>query len=119
MTFILDFPIIPYTRMTRFGKFADPRARAYLANKRAIQLCLKQQMVQANWIMLPAKTSLSFALEIWRPKIHTADLENIGKALMDAANKIVYPDDRWIDAISERRYLASEHRAVFTIKVLP
>lgn len=114
-SFTLTGPIMPAVRMTSRSKFADPRARAYLASQDALKTQLKNQMALNDWQMLPEKTALAVELQIATDKMHTVDLDNLLKAVMDSANKIVYPDDCWIDKLSVWRYPADECKAVFIV----
>lgn len=114
-SFTLTGKIIPYVRMTQRGKFADPRAQAYLVNQLDLKWQLKQQMQEKDLQMLPSKTPLAVELQVGTKTLRSGDLDNFFKAVADAANKIVYPDDCWIDKLSAWRYPADECKAVFIV----
>lgn len=101
-TFQLIGRIKPYVRMTQASKFADPQAQEYLASKDALQWQIKQQMAANDWGMIARGIPLGATLFV-RPARHNADLDNIGKAVRDAAQGVVYEDDRWIDYIRSER----------------
>ena len=120
MTTILQFSIsgiiIPYVRMTQRSKFTK-RAKIYLASQQGIQVQLRNQMNNSSWDMLPGQTPLKVSLLIWCKKVHTKDSDNQLKAVFDAGNKIIYPDDRWIDRLRLERY-EGEDKAIFTVEVI-
>lgn len=117
MTFTLTGKIKPYVRMTRRGKWVSDDAQEYLASQAAIAHQLKQQMNARGWEMLPAKTPLAVELSIATDKVHISDLDNTLKAVLDAANKIVFADDCWIDRVKVWRYKADAPRAELTVWV--
>lgn len=114
-SFTLTGKIIPYVRMTQRSKFADPRAQAYLVNQLDLKWQLKQQMQEKDLQMLPSKTPLAVELQVGTKTLRSGDLDNFFKAVADAANKIVYLDDCWIDKLSVWRYPADEYKAVFIV----
>ena len=93
-------PVMPYVRQTRNTRWRSDhpsgiRARAYNES----QAYLKQ----AIWgIMLERELQpfdpvpLGMASSFWLERAGSTDLGNLEKALEDAANTILYPDDRWI-----------------------
>jgi len=118
LRFVFAGKIKPYVRMTRRSKYANPAAQEYLASKEAIQWQMKQQMGAAG--MLAAQTPLSVIIEFHiRERMHTMDLDNLIKAILDAGNGIAYPDDRWIDQIVARRRPGTAYRTVMTVQELP
>jgi len=113
--FTLKQPIMPAVRMTRRGKWTSQRAQAYMASREAIGYELKQQMIANEWEILPGQTPLAVELSIGTDKMHTGDIDNQLKSLLDSANKIVFPDDCWIDSVHVWRYPSSEYQAAFTV----
>lgn len=115
-TFRLSGPIKPYVRMTQRSRFVDPQAKEYRASKEAMRLELQAQMAQRGLDMLPGQTPLEVAITTFRCN-HRQDLDNIIKAVLDACNGVVWPDDRWVDKIAARReHLAdSDAEAYITI----
>ena len=98
---LLAGPVVPYTRMTRNGVWRED-AQRYLASKTALSLQMRAQMAEYGWTMYPARTPLQVRIAFgWC--VHTHDLSNLLKAVEDAANKIIWSDDRWIDRIETSR----------------
>ena len=98
---IEDVSIKPYVRMTKRGKWVKPQAKEYLASKSNLQWKIKEAMQEHGYRMMPEKEPLyvSAIVLVHTSQGHRADLDNILKAILDACNGIVYPDDRWIDSI--------------------
>ena len=111
MDFIIKGEIKPYVRMTRRGKWVDPDAQAYLASRAAIQMQLKAQMAERGYSALGrAPIRVRLWIRVWE-RLHTKDLDNQVKAVLDACNGIVWADDRWIDDIAAVRYLTDRDHA--------
>lgn len=102
--FILTGHITPYVRMTQGGKFSDPAAQRYLASQEALRVQMKTQMAAAGAEMLPAKRSLDVMVMIGTDR--KGDLDNLVKAILDAAQGVVFADDRWVDWIHAQREIA-------------
>lgn len=94
---VLQGKPIPYVRMTRRGKFVNPRAQAYLSSKDALALQMRAQMQQEPLGREPLRVVLRF--KYTRGADHRRDLDNEVKAVLDAANGVVWEDDRWVDEI--------------------
>lgn len=118
MNFEINGKIKPYVRMTRRGKWVKKNAQEYLASKAAIQHQLKNQMAHNDLDPLPDQTPLSVTLIFYRPAMHICDLDNMIKAALDACQGIVFKDDRWVDMIIARRYVADEHLATLSVGVI-
>jgi crossover junction endodeoxyribonuclease RusA len=89
---------VPYVRMTQRGKWVRPDAQRYLASKARIAEQMREQMgTRAPFGREPLSVTLDFCYS--KGADHRRDLDNEIKALLDAANGIVYEDDRWIDGI--------------------
>jgi Holliday junction resolvase RusA-like endonuclease len=101
-TFTIEGRFKPYVRMTQRGKYVKPEAREYLASKDAIAWQLNAEMHQRGWEMLPGQTPLWVEIRI-SPALHNRDLDNEAKALLDAMQGVVFPDDRWVDVLSAAR----------------
>ncbi len=111
--------IVPYTRMTQRSKWVDPRAQKYLASKGHIQLQLKNQMAHRRLDPFLDRTPLAVTLIFYRPAMHKCDLDNLVKAVLDAAQDVLFKDDRWVDSIIARRYdETDEHSATLDISML-
>jgi Holliday junction resolvase RusA-like endonuclease len=118
-TIILTGKIYPAVRMTQGSKWVDPKAIAYLASQADLKYQIKQQMAADEQDMLPAQTPLYIKIEIQVVgDLHTKDPDNQIKALMDAGNKIIYKDDRWVDHIEIDRCLGPADITVFTVGTL-
>jgi crossover junction endodeoxyribonuclease RusA len=91
--------IMPYTRMTRLGKFVNDRAQEYMTSQEAIRWQITATMRREGYKMLPDKTPLAIMVDYWPPKGkgHVGDGDNILKAIIDAAQKIVFRNDGWFD----------------------
>jgi crossover junction endodeoxyribonuclease RusA len=112
--FTLTGPIIPYVRMTQRSKWVDQRAQDYLANKTELASQFRRQCPET----LPEKTPLMVIAIIETPRLHKGDLDNICKAILDAAQGIVFRNDCWIDSISIQRKRAKKYRAQVWIEEL-
>ena len=98
----LEGPIVPYVRMTQRSKHADPRARRYLASQQALKIQLRQQMTERDDYGPLRREPLEVFLAFWWVN-HRQDLDNLVKAILDAASGIVWADDRWVDHIEASR----------------
>lgn len=110
MTFELPLPDVivkPYVRMTRRGKYVSLEAQEYLASKAELSYQIKQAMLAQGREMFPGQTPLSVVIALYAPSKpgHRCDLDNQVKAILDACNGIVFPDDRWVDWISAHRVI--------------
>lgn len=91
-------PFKPYVRMTQRGKWCDPEAQEYLASQAALKAALQEQL--GDRPMLPARTPLGVDIVIARVGgLHNRDIDNEGKALLDALSGVALPDDRWVDEL--------------------
>ena len=88
--------IVPYVRMTQRSKYTD-RAQRYLASQVALAYSLKSSMAINEFDMIPGQTPFSVEIICSHTAGYRADIDNIEKAVMDAAKGILYPDDRWCD----------------------
>jgi Holliday junction resolvase RusA-like endonuclease len=75
-------------------------------------------MQQHNWDMLP-KAPLALNLDYTvAGRLHGFDLDNVVKAVADAMQDIVIPNDLWIDEIRASRELGEKYFAVIKIATL-
>ena len=109
---IQNITIKPYVRMTQKGKWVKPEAQMYLASKGTLSSKIKEQMNLLGKDMLPAGIPLKVVIRLYAPTNpgHKCDLDNQVKAILDACNKIAFPDDRWVDQIDAQRYFGDECR---------
>ena len=101
-TFRLTGRFKPYVRMTQRGKWVKPEAQAYLASKERLGWELLRQMQANEWELILRVVPLTVFIVI-QPARHTQDLDNLVKGLLDAAQGIVFEDDRWVDVIVASR----------------
>ena len=102
--FEIEGKIKPYVRMTQRGKWVKQNAQEYLASRTAVEYQFKQQMTAADWDILPGQTPLRVRLEFWEAgSFHNKDLDNQVKAVLDAMQGYVFPDDRWVDMLHASR----------------
>ena len=113
-TFRLTGRFKPYVRMTQRGKWVKPEAQAYLASKAQLGWQLLEQMQANEWELIPRGIPLAVAIVI-QPVRHTCDLDNQCKGLLDAAQGIVFEDDRWVDHIVVDRDGDGEDVTHFTV----
>ena len=105
----------PYVRMTQRGKWVRPEAQEYLASKAD----LARQFQCARLDMLPAQTPLAVSIVIeHKHGFHNRDLDNEVKAILDAAQGIVFVDDRWVDQIYAQRHRGQTDRIFVTVEAL-
>jgi Holliday junction resolvase RusA-like endonuclease len=98
---VLPGPVKPYVRMTQRSMWVNKQALEYRASKEALQMAMRCEMSRNCWEML-ARESLSVNIAFGRV-VRRQDLDNLVKAILDAGNKIVWRDDRWIDQINAWR----------------
>jgi Holliday junction resolvase RusA-like endonuclease len=115
LAFTITGRIVPAVRMTRRGKFIKPQAQAYLASKAAIGWQFKEQMAANNWKILPRTPLWIWIKQEVTRGLHRFDADNALKALMDAAQGIVFHNDCWVDEIMYTRSLGDENVATITI----
>lgn len=104
--------IKPYVRMTRRGKWVDEDAQEYITSQVAIGQQVKNQMALNNWEMLPVKTPLKLKVTATLPeRLYTMDVDNIGKAVQDALQGIVFKNDCWIVETNFCKTLGKDYSA--------
>lgn len=97
MEFSITGKIKPYVRMTRRGKWKSKEAQEYIASQVAVKKQVQKQMALNGWQMLPVKTPLKLEVTAIVPeRLYTFDVDNIGKAIQDALQGIVFQNDCWI-----------------------
>ena len=114
MRFELTGRFKPYVRMTQRGKWVNQQAQEYLASKTRLGYQFRQQMNGAQ--MFPRGVPLSLIVKISSTRgFNNCDLSNQLKAIEDAANRIVYSDDAWVDEIYTRRDRGKSNTTVFDV----
>lgn len=94
---IYDGEVVPAVRMTARGKWL-PRAQRYLAANVAMAMAFKAQMHTQGHEPF-GRVPLMVCITITDKRGHICDVDNLAKAVLDAANGIVWKDDRWIDML--------------------
>jgi Holliday junction resolvase RusA-like endonuclease len=100
--------------MTHRGKFTSKRAQSYLSSQAAIAWQMRQQMTGD---MFSERDRLKVDCLIITPKLQ-GDAANLYKALEDAAQGIVYPNDCRIDQITITRQRGKAYRAIFSVEAI-
>lgn len=102
LTLEIPFLPVPYVRMTQKGKFVRENAKRYLASKAAIAWEMKIGLGDREPFAkgVPLKVRIIFECQVVD---HHKDCDNLIKATLDAANGIIWADDRWVDEIHARR----------------
>ena len=92
-------PVFPYTRQTRTTRWRDhpsgARARAYNESRATLRDALTAIML-AERLQPFGPVPLGMAASFWLKNPSRIDLSNLDKALEDAGNSILFPDDIWI-----------------------
>lgn len=92
----IDHPVAPYLRRTHQGRFS-PRATAYHANQDALKTLLTLWMREGGFEPWGKDARLALGCEFRLSKrVGNTDLSNLVKAIEDAGNGVLYPDDRQI-----------------------
>ncbi len=98
---LLAGPIVPYTRMTQ-GSLWNARSKRYLKSQDALRVQMQVGMDVSGLQMYPARVPLRLRVTFgWCS--HRHDLSNLVKAVEDAANGVLWADDRWVDEIVATR----------------
>ncbi len=106
----------PYVRMTRRGKWTNAQAQEYLASRMSLALQAKEQMRgRAPLGRMPLRVHIIFSVS---ERMHTKDLDNLVKAVLDALNGVAWQDDRWVDEISAVRRLAEDNKTIVHVEEL-
>ena len=119
MIFRIEGKLKPYVRMTRRGKWVSPEAQEYLASTFKIVWQFKEQMAMYDYEMWPAQTPLAVNIHIeMASALHRSDLDNQVKAILDAAQGIVFLNDCWIDKIVATRGIGEDFITIFRVGVI-
>jgi Holliday junction resolvase RusA-like endonuclease len=115
-SFVYRGPIVPAVRMTRRGKYNDRRAQLYLAVREAIA-----HFFALNWpyeAPLNTRAAISTRARIYVRSPARADGDNLLKTVWDAANRILWTDDRYILRFEAGKYpAATEDEEGFDLRV--
>ena len=110
--------IKPYVRMTQRSQYANPQAREYIASRNRLRDDMRTLMLFHGWQTIPRGVPLAVSVVVGWLR-HNQDLDNIVKAVLDAANGVVYEDDCWIDMlVAQRATVAGEPGVGLSVKVI-
>jgi len=88
----------PYVRMTRRGKWVKKDAQEYLTRQRRIRRALHSIMAREGWSLIRSGQPLAVRIDLVHSHgFHGRDLDNEAKAILDAAQGVVFENDRWVD----------------------
>lgn len=90
-----DEPIVPAVRMTQRSKYTSRAAQEYLAWKQAIGYTFKEGMRRLGHDE-PFDCPVEVSLVVCTLEPPAGDIDNLLKAVLDAANKIVWLDDKQV-----------------------
>lgn len=106
MRFVIRGRFKPYVRMTRRGKWVSKQAQEYLRSQGDIRDQLFVQMNQKGYQEIPERTPFRVTISIeMGGRLHRQDLDNQVKALVDAAQGVVFSSDLWMDEVAAARGL--------------
>lgn len=122
--------IRPYTRMTQASQHVNRAAIAYLKSRNELRdwlawetlLMIREDIESYEYktiskkgeakietsiqVLIPPKTSLGMSITfINQARGYGCDLDNLVKTVMDASNRIVFADDRYVDMIVAERFI--------------
>ena len=110
--------IKPYVRMTQRSRFANDQAREYIASRNRLRDDMRTLMIVHGWKTIPRGVPLAVSVVVGWLR-HNQDLDNIAKAVLDAANGVVYEDDCWIDMlVAQRATVSGEPGVGLSVKVI-
>lgn len=110
--FILkDFSLLPYFRMTQRTKYFK-NAQKYLSNHTALRKrlaeVLEEQNIQPmfNGYYFPDNMRFQLVMVVNQATTnsHKCDLDNLVKSVLDAAQGLIFKNDRFCDSIYVQRY---------------
>jgi Holliday junction resolvase RusA-like endonuclease len=95
------------------------QAQQYLTSEAQLQLKFKECMTLHDEEMFPDRTPLIIMGIIMVPAAqgHKCDLDNLIKAILDAGNKFLFPDDRWIDHVTFSRLISKDFTGVISVSI--
>lgn len=113
--FEIEGKIKPCVRTTR-GSLWNEQSREYAKSKTDMQIQFTNQMANNKWEMWPSPKPLAMEIRYCVPsRLHGHDIDNVIKAICDAAQGTVFKDDRYIDIIKAERWQGDDHLAQILI----
>jgi Holliday junction resolvase RusA-like endonuclease len=102
--------------MTQRSKWTS-RARRYLDSQHELALAFRVAMSRSGWMMIQRGNPLHVTIIIEHAGgFHNRDLDNEVKAILDAAQGVVFEDDRWVDDIEAWRTDGDQERITLIVK---
>jgi len=105
-----DIELIPYVRMTQRTRFTDKYAIRYREQQQLIRQLIALDLASQGLPLagedyaIPKDIPFSAHIFIYTAKpLHRCDLDNQVKAVLDACQKVVYPNDSQCDSIAAIR----------------
>lgn len=102
----IEGTVVPYTRMTRRGKYVKPDAIKYLDSQNRLKTLLSEANHNREYYGMwhvPEKVEFMAEMSFNVASLHHCDLDNLIKAVMDACQGVLFKDDRYCDVISAKR----------------
>lgn len=106
----------PYVRVGR--ERWTPRAKEYFESKDILAAEFKCAALEQGWYIRPKGVLLRVELEVHRPRVFVSDIDNLAKAVLDAANGILFADDRWVTELLATKTRAKPEEAFTLIKIM-
>ena len=94
--------VVPYVRVGR--ERWTQRATRYLASKDALATAIRQAAAAAGHDQPDDESRFAVGIGVTRRSRRAYDLDNVVKAVMDAANQIVWKDDAQVNQIRADKY---------------
>jgi hypothetical protein len=106
--------------MTQRGKFVKPDALKYTASQNNLKslIDVAKRNLGCFDYYVPEKEPFCVGLEFYMTKAHHCDLDNLCKALLDAAQGVLYKDDRYCDQLVAVR-IKTESEPHVRLTILP
>jgi len=112
--------VVPYVRMTQRGKYVKPDAIRYCAAQKALKFLIDiaKRNLDCFDLYVPEKVPFCVRLEFYMNKAHHCDLDNLVKAVLDAAQGILFKDDRYVDELVAVR-IKTESEPHVRLQIMP
>lgn len=96
--------IVPYVRMTQRSKYVDPQAIAYGISLQNLRNAIWEEVVTQRATPIPDRTPFEICVEWAGPKAFKFDIDNMLKAVLDAAQSVMFRSDLWcIKAVATKQ----------------
>jgi Holliday junction resolvase RusA-like endonuclease len=89
--------------------YTPPATRAYEV---AVKVAALAPMLQGGHPRDDCKSTFAVALDVYFGDERGRDVDNVAKAILDGANKIIWHDDRQVHELSVRRFVDRAHPRV-------